>query len=938
MIHALPALLPLLFAAQVGGSWQPAFEHSPAGLDRPFQTADLVPDLDGDGIDDLLVGSPAAVVQGMPHAGAVLVLSGATGDLLYLLEGTAADESLGRQVHCPGDLDGDGVADLLVTHFVAPEERVLLLSGRTGSTIFEIAEPALAGWDVNDFGTTLGSVADLDGDGVREILIGAPASRPSTTSAQPGAAFLYSGASGAALRHHLGIPGSEDRLGAACAELGDVDGDGVADYALSSVQPGQPASTGLVRLHSGATGAALRELHPPAGVIGFGSSLDGGHDLDGDGVADLLVGAPGFTVNQAFAISGATGATLATVAGGPTTRFGWAVAFAGDLSGSGTSEFLVGAPLESVVRLYDAGGHLLHESAFGPTAIGYGTRILGEATFDLDGVPDRAVLAPGEGALGQGSGALRTIAGATQALIGWFPGAREHSWAGAAVAIVGDWDGDGVADFACGLPLASTSGRPAAGAVEVRSGRDFRVLHRWDGDEPNARLGFSLAAGGDHDGDGQPDLFAGAPYAPDASGVAVGAVVLRGSATGGLLGRWQGASERGEFGGALACFADADGDGLRELAIGAPGPHWPQAQGEVVVLSPGTGTILGNFSGKRIDDGYGTAVAAGQDANGDGIQDLVIGAPGRDGGYVEIRSGRDGALLHAIQSPGSGTSESFGAAVAWLGDLDGDAAADFAAGSPGANTTARDSGAAFVFSGRTGARLFQWNGSLESGAFGTALSACGDVDRDGTPDLAVAETARQGVQGSVRLYSGATGAVIRLLPGELGFRPTRVHAGDDADGDGVIDLFLGDPIYDSERGRLRLLRYDGFLALAAAQVSASAGGTIPLALDFPASEGGMLYAVLASASGIGPLPIAGVEIPLGFDALLLASLRPAAGVYLPDHWGRLDPQGDRALTLSFPPGVLAPLVGRTIHLAALSGSDRWTGRLASAARPLAVGP
>ena len=158
-----------------------------------------------------------------------------------------------------------------------------------------------------------------------------------------------------------GPPGQVGReFGLALAGVGDVDGDGVPDLAVGAPEQGR------VFLFSGATGQRLRTLNNPTPQAGarFGRALAGVGDVDGDGVPDLTVGAPGQDVEgrdtqgQVFLFSGATGQQLRTL-NNPTpqagARFGRELAGVGDVDGDGVSDLAVGAPFQPVEGRRDRG-------------------------------------------------------------------------------------------------------------------------------------------------------------------------------------------------------------------------------------------------------------------------------------------------------------------------------------------------------------------------------------------------------------------------------------------------------------------------------------------------------------------------------------------------------------------------------------------------------
>lgn len=298
-------------------------------------------DLDGDGVPDFMAGAPRLTSSG---PGSVYVYSGATRALLYKFDQSAIEFSFGLNGAAAGDMDGDGVADFAFTtsEYVGPTMRgqVLVWSGQTGALLTFFNDSKLS------FGSGLAGVGDVDGDGHADLLVGSPAADSSGGTPSTGRAYLYSGKDGSILRSHDGAKKS-DRFGIQCAALGDLDGDGVADYAIGS-SPGPTFLDGSVYVYSGASGALLTQLTSSADreLVSLAAPIADAGDVDSDGIEDLLVGgqqtiAPGNrVVGASFLFSGRTFEPLHhfTDVDEPIV----AVSAAGDLDGDGFGDVLVG--------------------------------------------------------------------------------------------------------------------------------------------------------------------------------------------------------------------------------------------------------------------------------------------------------------------------------------------------------------------------------------------------------------------------------------------------------------------------------------------------------------------------------------------------------------------------------------------------------------------
>ncbi len=346
-------------------------------------------DVNNDGRPDYIAGAPEdGNVLGFGE-GFARVFSGATGAILYTFNGTSNADRFGTWVDGAGDVNNDGFADVVVG---APQVstagsnrgRVTVHSGATGAVLWTFDGAV----NQDRLGTIVAGVGDVNGDGRPDVL---SASRDAAGGGtQRGIVRVYSGLTGAIL-HTINGTANSQRLGLAADGMGgDVNGDGRADFVVSSLTAG-------VKVYSGMTGGVLYTLTAPSNDDLFGASVASIADLTGDGVRDLLVGATqdGNIFNQGVGYvrlyNGATGAFVRTHLGSTIgDRFGIACGDAGDLNGDGKSEILVGADqfnngLPGFVRVFDgATGAALHTylgasngNRFGATLDGLG---------DVDGV------------------------------------------------------------------------------------------------------------------------------------------------------------------------------------------------------------------------------------------------------------------------------------------------------------------------------------------------------------------------------------------------------------------------------------------------------------------------------------------------------------------------------------------------------------------------
>lgn len=563
-------------------------------------------DVNGDGYSDVVIGDWQDEIGPELDEGVVLVYHGSAAGLnttpVTIIEGGAAARWLGRSVSTAGDVNGDGYADILIgcSQWTNPQSKegavFLHLGSPTGinSSAFIRYESNLVNGLMGEWVSTAG---DVNGDGYSDMVFGIPVTGNGSVRVVHGGTYNIS--TTPAVVRTSGIANA--RLGAAVANAGDVNGDGFSDalFAAPNGANGQ-AGEGIVYLHYGSlTGlSATPTLTLEANIANaaFGSSVASAGDVNGDGYADIIIGAPNSDgIGRAYIYHGAAGGlnpTPALVLSGTSgSLFGFSVFKAGDHNADGYSDILIGAP--GADRVY------VHPGS--PTGVN----------------PLPVVLSA-------------PVAG------GQF---------GSSVCTAGDVNGDGFSDFVIGAPNLSNP-QANEGAIYVYAGALLTLptapQFSYESNTAGRRLGTSVAGGGDINGDSYYDVLAGAPEtsSPEAS---EGATYIFYGSTGGTsaagLGILTSNNVNARMGYSVAEAGDVNGDGYADIITGGPGHSNGQAnEGRAwVYLGGPTGILAANFTSIEpnvVDEAFGSAVAGGGDVDGDGYSDVLVGSPNSSVGAV----------------------------------------------------------------------------------------------------------------------------------------------------------------------------------------------------------------------------------------------------------------------------------------------------------------
>ncbi len=356
----------------------------------------------------------------------------------------------------------------------------------------------------DQFGWIARKIGDVDGDGITDIVTSAP-----THGAHAGRIYVYSVGSGRLLWSADGKPG--DELGSGVEGIGDANGDGIPDVAASG-----PSASGVAHLYSGRDGQILQTFHSARSDELFGNHISGIGDIDGDGHADLIIGAPGKegaskNPGHAYIYSGKNGRVLFTLSG-EKAGDGFGSSVAGYSKGK-EHYLVVGAPLAGPdhhgrVYVYDnpsAAPKFVIEADSAGNALGAMFVSILQNTADT-GTPHIFVSDWTNAAKGASTGRIYVHSASTGEHFMTLTGETAGDGFGTSKSTAGDVDGDGYEDLIVG---AWQYGKVAlsAGRAYLYSGSDGHLIKTFTCRTPGDTFGFDAVGLGDVDGDGTADLL-----------------------------------------------------------------------------------------------------------------------------------------------------------------------------------------------------------------------------------------------------------------------------------------------------------------------------------------------------------------------------------------------------------------------------------------------
>ncbi len=856
-------------------------------------------DVNGDGYDDILIGANLIDPNGANSGGAYLVfgkgsawastlelstLNGTTG---VLLSGAIGNDRTGTSVSTAGDVNGDGFDDFIIASTNAPSGNnrgaVYVVFGKVNGWTAQLDLVDLDGTNGaivkglnlgDSIGTDVASAGDINNDGYDDFLIGA--SNMSPNGAGSGQTFLIFGKpSGWEIALELdtssldGVTGmvfngisANDNSGYTVASAGDVNNDDYDDFIIGApaASPNGTDSGAIYLIFGKASGWTssfeLSSLNGSNGVTfnGITTNANSGRgnfsagDVNGDGYNDLIISAFAASPNgaesgQSYIVFGkASGWSsdfeLSTLNGSNGVAFngisandnsGISTSSAGDVNNDGYDDFIIGALNASGVKASNGQSYLLFGNSNWSSTGG---------TIELSALEDptecTSNACPLEVQLDLDSSAEETSWSVRNSdnktlIAGSYTAADDNSTIARSYVLprgthsyditLTDQAGDGFASVSDHFGL---RGFGSAGTAEKFGPDSFQMCVK--SFTTDTSCGFSTD-------DGTSDMLCGGHCGP------ITGITINGIAAG------------DGSGASVSSAGDVNGDGYNDLIIGANGANSLTGQAYVIFgdasgfsadieLSSLDGTNGFLLNGVAAADQFGGSVSSAGDFNGDGYDDIIIGAHknhargvsdsgavyliyGKASGFaaslnVSTLNGTNGAVIHGVD-----TNAQTGLSVSSAGDFNGDGYDDVIVGSPGTTPgTMFFAGTTHIIFGSSTPTIhdtdiqdiqatlgFAINGAATNDQVGLGVSSTGDINRDGYDDIIIGAH-QAGTTGSAYVifgYNTASYSTIELaaLSTGLGFVMNGIDAGDkfgsavssagDVNGDGFDDFIIGAP-------------------------------------------------------------------------------------------------------------------------------------------------
>ncbi len=765
-------------------------------------------DVNGDGYSDVIVAADNFDTAAQStNPGRVFVYHGSESGLSslpdWIADGEQFNEYFGSAVATAGDVNGDGFSDIVVGSYCYDdtggnnEGKASVFHG-SAAGLSTTADWAVVGeMEGALYSSSVSTAGDVNGDGFSDIIVGAQGH--SNEEDNEGKSYLYLGSdSGLAVNAAWSTESNQvnANFGNSVSTAGDVNGDGYSDVIVGAFfyNNGETNEGRAFVYHGSANGLSvdadwMAESNQAGALFGAGVAPAG--DVNGDGYADVIIGADGYSNGEEY--EGMAALYLGSATGlmaQPLTRlegeqagahFGREVAPAGDVNGDGYSDIIIGA------YDYDNG-----EENEGGVFVFHG---------GSTGLSDNAV---------------------------WTGESNQaDAYLGYSVSTAGDVNGDGYSDVVVGA-YKYDNGEIDEGRIFVFHGSADGVSATADwtaeNNEAESRFGYSVSTAGDVNGDGYSDILTGAYYFANGEAYEGRAYAYYGSSAGlPPSPDWVVESNQveGTLGYSVSTAGDVNGDGYSDVVVGAYA--YNGGEGAAFVYH---GSDLGLSSTpnweangpEQLDNYFGMSVSSAGDVNGDGYSDVIVGAPyldinGTDEGKVFVYHGSSSGLGVDAEWTIDGEQDSayLGRSVALAGDVNGDGYSDIITSAHLYDHDEVDEGRVYAFYGSENGLSMAADWISESdhqdARYGFSLSTAGDTNGDGYSDIIIGayrfsdgfsgNGAAFIFQGSGAGLSGAADEKISI-PQDWAYFGLSVSTAGDVNGDGYSDVIVGAPYFDND--------------------------------------------------------------------------------------------------------------------------------------------
>ena len=625
------------------------------------------------------------------------------------------------------------------------------------------------------FGFSVSSAGDVNLDGYDDLIIGAFGN--DAAGSEGGRAYIYFGGINvnSIADVVLSGEGTDNNFGISVSDAGDVNGDGYPDVIVGASKSNSYTGKAYIYYGGSAMNNAADVILTGEGVNTlFGYSVSAAGDVNGDGFSDVLVGAYTYSSSKGRAYLFYGSASMNSDADvtftGETINnyFGKSLSSAGDLNGDGYSDIVIGAyrynNYTGKAYVYFGGSSMddvadltmIAEDEFNS----FGISVSGADDVNGDGYSDLVIGAEG---FNSGTGRTYLYYGSssmdnTADVI--MNGETNTNSFGGSVSNAGDVNGDGYSDIVIGAYNHNNAvGKVYVyyGGTSMNNSADLSMT----GEASFSNYGNSVSGAGDMNGDGYSDLIVGAHNLNSQTGRSY--LYMYGM-TGTLISELNisGDVTLHEVGASVSSAGDVNGDGYDDVIIGAPYSAGAGFGGDAYIFFGGIN--MDNIAdvtlgGEAANNRFGASVSTAGDVNGDGYSDVIVGAWAYSSqrGRAYIYYG--GAVMNAVADvvmTGASPSNNFGASVSTAGDVNADGYSDVIIGAYGYSAY---TGLAYIFYG--GASMNNVSdvfmiGEASNNNFGYSVSSAGDLNGDGYSDVIAGAYGYSANKGKSYIYFGGS--------------------------------------------------------------------------------------------------------------------------------------------------------------------------------------